>query len=72
MNGFRCRVSGATGTKGIGKPALARRCGADPDNGRPNATPSNCTVGPKQPFYWDQAERNNVRIDSTGLQALLV
>ncbi|TCD61917.1 hypothetical protein EIP91_007709 [Steccherinum ochraceum] len=60
MNGFRCKVTGATGTTAIGKAALARRCGADPANGVPNATPSNCTVGPKQPLYWDQKERNNM------------
>ncbi|KAL4250822.1 Lytic polysaccharide monooxygenase AA14 [Abortiporus biennis] len=60
MNGFRCDISGAHGTKSIGKPAVARRCGADPANGRPNATPSNCTVGPKQPLYWYQNERNNM------------
>ncbi len=38
-------------------------CGADPDNGKPDAVPSNCTVGPVQPFYWYQNERNNVRFD---------
>ncbi|THH29424.1 hypothetical protein EUX98_g4750 [Antrodiella citrinella] len=60
MTGFRCKVTGASGTTAIGKPALARRCGADPANGVQNATPSNCTVGPKQPFYWDQTEQNNM------------
>ncbi|KAH8100765.1 hypothetical protein BXZ70DRAFT_126304 [Cristinia sonorae] len=60
MNGFRCQVTGASGTTPIGKPALPRRCGADPANGVANATPSNCTVGPKQPFYWLQKERNNM------------
>ncbi|OBZ72245.1 hypothetical protein A0H81_08036 [Grifola frondosa] len=60
MNGFKCQVTGATGTKAIGTPGLPRRCGADPNNGHPNATPGNCTIGPKQPFYWYQNERNNM------------
>ncbi|KAI0071994.1 hypothetical protein K474DRAFT_1651739 [Panus rudis PR-1116 ss-1] len=60
MNGFRCKVTNSRSTKPIGKPAVARRCGADPDNGVQQATPSNCTVGPKQPFYWYQKERNNM------------
>ena len=61
MNAFKCKVTGDVGTQSLGKPALARRCGADPDNGRPNATPGNCTIGAKLPMYWYQKERNNVR-----------
>ncbi|KAI0926218.1 hypothetical protein AcV5_008732 [Taiwanofungus camphoratus] len=60
MNGFKCNVTGSTSNTPIGQPALARRCGADPTNGRPNATPGNCTTGPKWPFYWDQLEDNNM------------
>ncbi|KAF7796010.1 hypothetical protein EIP86_007179 [Pleurotus ostreatoroseus] len=60
MNGFQCKITGDTGNTAIGTPGLARRCGADPANGVPDATPSNCTVGPVQPFYWDQNERNNM------------
>ena len=41
--------------------SLYRRCGADPEHGVPYATPSNCTKGAKQPLYWFQKERNNVR-----------
>jgi hypothetical protein len=50
MNPFRCTVSGKTGSKPIGKPSLARRC---------ENNPSNCTVGPVNPIYWHQKERNN-------------
>ncbi|OCH95365.1 hypothetical protein OBBRIDRAFT_745520 [Obba rivulosa] len=57
---FQCKVTGATGTTPIGTPMTARRCGADPANGVPNATPGNCTVGPKNPLYWYQQEGNNM------------
>lgn len=62
MNGFKCNVTGSTSEVPIAKPQLARRCGADPANGVSEATPGNCTYGAKQPFYWLQAERNNVRV----------
>lgn len=61
MNGFQCRITGDVGTQPIGKPGLARQCGADAASGHP-ANPSNCTIGPKNPLYWDQAEDNNVRL----------
>lgn len=59
MNGFRCNVTGATGTQPIAPAKVARRCGAEPDIGKA-AVPSNCTTGPKQPLYWFQKERNNM------------
>ncbi|KIP10435.1 hypothetical protein PHLGIDRAFT_125488 [Phlebiopsis gigantea 11061_1 CR5-6] len=59
MNGFQCSITGNTGNKPIGKPGLPRQCGADSASGH-EASPSNCTVGPKNPFYWDQTERNNM------------
>ncbi|EIN04012.1 hypothetical protein PUNSTDRAFT_108851 [Punctularia strigosozonata HHB-11173 SS5] len=57
---FRCKVTGATSSKAIMTPQLARRCGADPANGVTEATPSNCTVGAKQALYWWQTERVNM------------
>ena len=60
MNGFRCNVTGATSDVPVAKPQVARRCGADPDFGKPDAAPGNCTYGAKQPFYWFQKEANNV------------
>ncbi|KAI0806128.1 hypothetical protein BC629DRAFT_1437619 [Irpex lacteus] len=51
MTGFRCKVTGQTGTQPIGKPSVARYCEHDA---------SNCTVGATQPMYWYQAERNNM------------
>ncbi|KAI0806134.1 hypothetical protein BC629DRAFT_1485399 [Irpex lacteus] len=60
MNGFKCNITGATSNTPIAKPQLARRCGADPQNGKPEASPGNCTYGAKSPFYWLQAERNNM------------
>ncbi|THH19259.1 hypothetical protein EW146_g1872 [Bondarzewia mesenterica] len=58
MTGFKCKVTGATSATPISSPQLARRCGADPNNGVTEATPSNCTYGAKQPFYWYQADGN--------------
>ncbi|PCH42401.1 hypothetical protein WOLCODRAFT_120494 [Wolfiporia cocos MD-104 SS10] len=60
MNGFRCNVTGATSEVPLATPQLPRRCGADPANGRMEADLGNCTYGAKQPFYWFQAERNNM------------
>lgn len=65
MNGFQCRITNATSTVGLATSKLARRCGADPANGKPNAVPGNCTYGAKQPLYWLQAEQNNVSILSS-------
>lgn len=36
------------------------RCGDDTSTGLV-ANPGNCTIGPKYPIYWLQAEGNNVR-----------
>jgi len=60
MNGFRCKVTNATSTVPLGTPKVARRCGADPDNGKLQAAPANCTYGPKAPFFWFNNERNNM------------
>ena len=60
MNGFKCNVTGSTSTVPLAKPAVPRRCGADPPNRVMNPTPGNCTYGAKNPFYWFQKERNNV------------
>ena len=38
-----------------------RRCGNDSSTGLV-ANPGNCTIGPKYPMYWLQAEGNNVRL----------
>jgi hypothetical protein len=57
MNGFKCDVKNSKpNAPPLMKPQLARRCGADPANGRPQGDPKNCTVGAKQPLYWYQAE----------------
>ena len=65
MNGFRCKVTGSVVTNVTLAPAkVPRRCGADPERGITKATPGNCTYGAKQPFYWFQKERNNVRVQS--------
>lgn len=61
MNGFRCNITGSTSNVALATSQVARRCGADSDDGYPQATPGNCTYGAKQPLYWLQAERNNVR-----------
>lgn len=60
MNGFQCNVTGSTSDVPLAKPKVARRCGADPDNKKLQSVPANCTYGAKAPFYWFQAERNNM------------
>ncbi|CDO75550.1 hypothetical protein BN946_scf184883.g12 [Trametes cinnabarina] len=64
MNGFKCQVTGDVGTQPLGKPAVPRRCGADPDHGRPDPVPGNCTIGAKTPMYWYQKEGNNMFEDT--------
>ncbi|KAI0264500.1 hypothetical protein BC834DRAFT_970824 [Gloeopeniophorella convolvens] len=59
MTGFQCNMQGATSTTPLPRPKVPTRCGADPDNNVP-ANPANCTLGAKQPFYWYQAEGNNM------------
>jgi len=60
MNGFKCNVTGSTSTVPVAQSKLARRCGADPKNGKPHSAPGNCTYGAKQPYYWFNLERNNM------------
>jgi hypothetical protein len=60
MNGFQCRITNSTSSVGLATSKVARRCGADPANGKPSAVPGNCTYGAKQPLYWYQAEQNNM------------
>ncbi|ODO08084.1 hypothetical protein I350_03667 [Cryptococcus amylolentus CBS 6273] len=50
--GYRCNVTGATGTTALPQPNTANKCDYPTDT-------SNCTVGAKQPHYWFQKERNN-------------
>jgi hypothetical protein len=64
MNGFKCNVTGSTSTVPVAQSKLARRCGADPKNGKPHSAPGNCTYGAKQPYYWFNRERNNVSLKS--------
>jgi hypothetical protein len=71
MNGFRCNVTGAASDVPIAPAQVPRRCGHEGKGGTPSAqsgvaTPGNCTYGAKQPFYWFQAERNNVRFGQLG------
>lgn len=47
---YKCQVTGATGTRALPKPVLARKCPFDKNN---------CTTGAKQMFFWQQQERNN-------------
>ncbi|OBZ72040.1 Tubulin beta-2 chain [Grifola frondosa] len=60
MNGFKCNITGSTSNVALAQPQVPRRCGADPDFGKPEASPGNCTYGAKQPFYWFQQEQNNM------------
>ena len=62
MNGFQCNVTNSNSNVALATSKVARRCGADPANGKPEAVPGNCTYGAKQPLYWLQAENNNVTI----------
>ncbi|KAH8830708.1 hypothetical protein DL96DRAFT_1594033 [Flagelloscypha sp. PMI_526] len=49
MNGFKCNVTKSTSDVPLAKSKVPRRY-----------SPSNCTYGAKQPFYWFQLERNNM------------
>ncbi|KAJ4127093.1 hypothetical protein NW768_008718 [Fusarium equiseti] len=51
MQNHRCKVTGSTSTKKLGKPKPAVYC-------RDN--PTKCVPGPKQMMVWNQAEGNNV------------
>ena len=51
MNAFQCKITGATATTPIPQGQVPVRCVDDS---------SKCIKGAKQPFYWDQAERNNM------------
>ncbi|ORY34011.1 hypothetical protein BCR39DRAFT_232913 [Naematelia encephala] len=50
--GYRCNVTGATGTTPIPQTKTANKCDYPTDT-------SNCTIGAKSPHYWLQAEGNN-------------
>ncbi|KIK64426.1 hypothetical protein GYMLUDRAFT_413966, partial [Collybiopsis luxurians FD-317 M1] len=51
---IRCKVTGNTGTKPIGKPRPPVWCEGDPDS---------CIKGPKQMLYWNQASGSNIVVD---------
>ncbi|CAE6442792.1 unnamed protein product [Rhizoctonia solani] len=51
MNNFQCNITGANGTTPIPAGQVPVRCVDDP---------AKCVKGAKQPFYWDQAEGNNM------------
>ncbi|KAM0074383.1 hypothetical protein ACKRZS_013703 [Fusarium odoratissimum] len=51
MQNHRCKVTGSTSTKKLGKPKPPVYC-------RDN--PTKCVPGPKQMMAWNQAEGNNV------------
>ncbi|KAG8749125.1 hypothetical protein FRC12_013563, partial [Ceratobasidium sp. 428] len=51
MNGFQCRITGATSTTPIPKGKVPVDCTKDR---------SLCVKGPKVPIYWDQAGGNNM------------
>ncbi|KAJ9096401.1 hypothetical protein QFC21_005223 [Naganishia friedmannii] len=52
QNGYRCKTTGASGSRSLPAPQIANKCHYPTDT-------TNCTVGPKQPHYWLQNERNN-------------
>ncbi|KZV68185.1 hypothetical protein PENSPDRAFT_634710 [Peniophora sp. CONT] len=60
MNGFQCNITNSVSDVPVAKSQVPRRCGADSDFGKQLPAPGNCTYGAKQPFYWFQAERNNM------------
>ncbi|KAI5458749.1 hypothetical protein BGZ63DRAFT_492511 [Mariannaea sp. PMI_226] len=51
MQNHRCKVTGSTSTKKLGKPKAPVWC---------HQNPSKCVSGPKQMMAWNQAEGNNV------------
>ncbi|KAJ7592659.1 hypothetical protein C8J56DRAFT_929164 [Mycena floridula] len=55
---FKCKVTGATGTRAVGTPKPPVWC---EDN------PSKCVTGPKQMIYWNQLNGNNIETDGYDL-----
>ncbi|KAI0051570.1 hypothetical protein FA95DRAFT_240861 [Auriscalpium vulgare] len=62
MNGFQCNVVNSTSNVALATPQVPRRCGVDSQFKQEKSTPvpGNCTYGAKNPFYWFQAEQNNM------------
>jgi hypothetical protein len=59
MQGFKCKVTGATSTTPVGKGKAPTYCADDT---------SKCVSGPKQMIVWNQKDGNNV--DTTGMPFL--
>ncbi|KAK2467259.1 hypothetical protein APHAL10511_000808 [Amanita phalloides] len=60
MNGFKCDIANPTSKVPLAQSKVARRCGADRANDKPQAALGNCTYGAKQPLYWFNLERANM------------
>lgn len=60
MNGFKCNVTNSVSNVALAQSKVARRCGSDPENGKLESSPANCTYGAKTPFYWFNLEKNNM------------
>ncbi|CAK5270783.1 unnamed protein product [Mycena citricolor] len=58
MQGFRCRVTGSTGSAAVAPGIPATWC---QDN------PGNCTSGARQMIYWNQLDGNNIEVDGLDL-----
>ncbi|CAK5270782.1 unnamed protein product [Mycena citricolor] len=56
--GFRCRVTGSTGSAAVAPGIPATWC---QDN------PGNCTSGARQMIYWNQLDGNNIEVDGLDL-----
>lgn len=58
MIGYKCKVTGMTGTAAVAPAKPATWC---EDN------PSSCTTGARQLIYWNQLEGNNIEVSGTDL-----
>ncbi|KZT05179.1 uncharacterized protein LAESUDRAFT_781785 [Laetiporus sulphureus 93-53] len=59
MNGFHCDITGIMSTTPIGMPMLSRQFRENPDFNEA-ANLGDCTIWPRYPMYWMQAEQNNM------------
>ncbi|KAF9465322.1 hypothetical protein BDZ94DRAFT_1254262 [Collybia nuda] len=58
MLGYKCKVTGMTGTAAVAPAKPASWCEDDP---------SKCTSGARQLIYWNQLEGNNIEVSGTDL-----
>ncbi|KAF7296931.1 hypothetical protein MIND_00924900 [Mycena indigotica] len=60
MTGFRCKVTGKTGSAAVTTPAIPPTWCED--------KPNRCTTGPRQMIFWNQLDGNNIDVQGFDLR----